>query len=187
MDYIKFYLNMSFSEFLTKLYGLGNDLVLNTFLQIMFVLVVPTLLNVFEGLTGIEISGKFVNTGTITSSGIVNVATGSLSNHGEISGENVNLDLGKFDNFGTIDADDKVDIDVDNGINNGIILAGTEQISANEITAPTLSTLSTESMIVTTQSTAQTTMLATHLASSTETFNLSHFLIFLLVFFKIKL
>ena len=183
MDYIKFYLNMSFSEFLTKLYGLGNDLVLNTFLQIMFVLVVPTLLNVFEGLTGIEISGKFVNTGTITSSGIVNVATGSLSNHGEISGENVNLDLGKFDNFGTIDADDKVDIDVDNGINNGIISAGTEQSLANEIFASTVSTLSKDSLMITTEA----TNLATTLASSSVNFKLSHFLVFLLVFFKIKL
>ena len=179
MDYIKFYLNTSFSEFLTnESYGLGNDLVLNTFLQIMFVLVVPTLLNVFEGLTGIEISGKFVNTGTITSSGIVNVATGSLSNHGEISGENVNLDLGNLDNFGTIDADDQVDIEVESGANNGIISVGTEQSSANEITSSAASFPSTDSLMATNTTTPT--------PSSTETIHVSHFLLFLIMIFKIK-
>lgn len=104
-----------------------------------------------------------------------------------VNGAYVNLDLGNLDNFGTIDADYKVDIDVDNGINNGIISAGTEQISANKIFASTVSTLTTESVILTTRPTTQTTTLATTLASSSATFHLSHFLIIYLLFFKIKL
>lgn len=172
---------MSFLELLTnESYGLGNDLVLDTILQLIFLV----LLIRNDGLTGVNISGgKVFNTGSITSSGAIDVDAESVSNFGEISGAYVNLDLENLDNAGTLDADDKVDIDVDNGVNNGIISAGTEAVSTNEITSSAVSTLSTESVMATTRSTT----LATTLASSSENFNLSHFLVFLLVFFKIKL
>ena len=175
-------LNMSFLELLTnEAYGLGNDLVLDTILQ----LIVLILLIRNDGLTGINITGeKVFNTGSITSSGALDVDAESVSNFGEISGENVDFDLENLDNFGAIEADDQVVIDIDNGINNGIISAGTEQVSEIVITSSAVSTLSMDSLMM--MSTTQTTSLATTLASSSENFNLSHFLVFLLVFFKIK-
>lgn len=171
---------MSFLELLTnETYGLGNDLVLDTILQLIFLV----LLIRNDGLTGINISGgTFFNTGSISSSGTIDFDFESVSNFGEISGENVSLDLGNLDNFGTIDAVDQVDIEVDYGANNGIISAGTEQVSADEITSPIVSILSTDSLMATNTTTPA--------SSSTETIHLSHFLLFLqfivIMIFKIK-
>ena len=167
---------MSFLEILTnESYGLGNDLVLDTILQLLFLV----LLIRNDGLTGINISGgKLFNTGSISSSGTIDFDLESVSNFGEISGENVNLDLGNLDNFGAIDADDQVDIEVESGANNGVISVGAEQGLANEITPSTASFLSTDSLIAT------NTTIST--SSSTETIHLSHFLLFLIMFFKIK-
>ena len=171
------YINMSFLELLTnESFGLGNDLVLDTILQ----LIVLVLFIRNDSLTGINISGgKVFNTGSITSSGAIDVEAESVSNFGEISGENVDLDLGNFDNFGTIDADDQVDIEVGYGFNNGNISAGNEQFPANEITELLMPTVSTNSLIQTNATILQ--------SSSTETVYLSHFLVFLLVFFQNKI
>ena len=120
--YITYSINMSFLELLTnESFGLGNDLVLDTILQLIFLV----LLIRNDDLTGINIGGgKLFNTGSISSSGTIDFDFESVSNFDEISGENVNLDLGNLDNFGTIDADNQVDIVVNYGANNGIISAG---------------------------------------------------------------
>ena len=167
---------MSFLELLTnESFGLGNDLVLDTILQLIFLV----LLIRNDDLTGINIGGgKLFNTGSISSSGTIDFDFESVSNFGEISGGNVNLDLGNLDNFGTIDADDQVDIEVDYGANNGIISAGTEQVSADDITASAVSILSMDSLMATNTTTPA--------SSSTETIHSSHFLLFLLMIFKIK-
>ena len=117
-----------------------------------------------------------VNTGTITAGVAVDFDVESIYNFGVIGGGKTDLDTDYMYNGGVIYADDQLDIDLENGVNNGILSAGVDnpksifEINSPESPTPTLSATS----IVANETSSST------VTSSTVSFEISMFLIALI-------
>ena len=86
-------------------------------------------------------ASEIFNSGTIASSGTIDFNADSISNFGDVIGQNIDLDTDNLNNgyLGVIDAGYQLDIDAENGLNTGVLSAGdgNPSITSEIITSPT--------------------------------------------------
>ena len=124
----------------------------------------------------VETKQLVVNTGTITAGVAVDFDVESIYNFGVIGGGKTDLDTDYMYNGGVIYADDQLDIDLENGVNNGVLFAGVDNPNnIFEINSPGLPTATWSPTSITTNETV---------TSSTVTFDFSMLLIAIILMFN---
>ena len=125
----------------------------------------------------VETKQLVVNTGTISAGVAVDFDVESIYNFGVIGGGKTDLDTDYMYNGGVIYADDQLDIDLENGVNNGVLSAGLDNPNnIFEINSPGLPTATWSTTPIVTNETSSSTV-----TSSAVSFDFSIFLIALIL------